>query len=87
MRQVNKYEIPDGTLFNSEKEAQEYLADKIQSKLHEGFKKIEFWDLKHRDLIKIFEFFVGDYDTIVKLQTYLNNTIGFAPYVPEEDTE
>ena len=87
MTQVARYQIPEGLLFKTEKEGQGYISNKIQEELYEKFKRIDFYDLKHRDMVKIFEFFIGDYKTIVELQHYLNDIVGFNPYIPEEVEE
>jgi hypothetical protein len=68
---VEKYVTNDNTYFDTEAEAEAYIVDRACSELNEKFKKMETYDLKHRDLCTIISGLYGSYERLVETRDFL----------------
>lgn len=87
MKAVTRYQINSGELFPTEKEAKDFIVNKACEDLNEVLKKVQFSDMKFRDLVTIIETLTGDYATLRKAQLYLNNLLGSPDELEEETKE
>lgn len=72
---VSKVKTKDGSLFDSEKEAENYIVDSICEDINEIIKMGKFYDLKFRDLTAIIELLAGDIQAIKRLNSILQKHI------------
>lgn len=73
--EVIKIETKDGKLFNSEKEAEDYITDKMCEEVNEIIKKVNTYDLKFRDLTAILLALTGTKENAIRLYNVLDKYI------------
>lgn len=77
IEEVTRYKTLDDNLFKTEKDAETHIIDGVCTEVNELFKaNVKTYDLKHRDLVAIFEGLFGDIDKIVALKNILRKYSG-----------